>query len=33
LWLFLDVMVDGSNALALEGSSVAIVVDYLGIFP
>jgi hypothetical protein len=26
-------MVDGSDALALEGLSLAIVVDYLGIFP
>jgi hypothetical protein len=26
-------MVDGSYALALEGLSLAIVVDYLGIFP
>jgi hypothetical protein len=33
LWLSLDVMVDGSDALALEGLSLAIVVDYLGIFP
>ena len=33
LWLSLDVMVDGSDALALEGFSLAIVVDYLGIFP
>ena len=33
LWLSLDVMVDGSDALSLEGLSLAIVVDYLGIFP
>jgi hypothetical protein len=33
LWLSLDVMADGSDALALEGLSLAIVVDYLGIFP
>jgi hypothetical protein len=30
---YLDVMVDGSDALALEGLSLAIVVDYPGIFP
>jgi hypothetical protein len=33
LWLSLDVMVDESDVLALEGLSIAIVVDYLGIFP
>jgi hypothetical protein len=33
LWLSLDVMVDGSDVLALEGLSLAIVVEYLGIFP
>jgi hypothetical protein len=33
LWLSLDVMFDGSDVLALEGLSIAIVVAYLGIFP
>jgi len=31
--LSLDVMVDGSDVLALEGFSLAIVVYYLSIFP